>query len=57
MEAGAGTRPASRGGEEGQGEGGAGREREMAVPSWRIGVKTDVVVETSERLVYNDRLY
>ena len=30
---------------------------EMAVPSRRIGVKTDVVVETSERLEYNDRLF
>ena len=29
----------------------------MAVPSRRIGVKTDIVVETSERLTYNDRLY
>lgn len=30
---------------------------EMLVPSTRIGVKTDVVVETSDRLTYNDRLY
>ena len=30
---------------------------EMVVPSRRIGVKTDVIVETSERLTYNDRLY
>ena len=29
----------------------------MVVPSSRIAVKTDVVVETSERLAYNDRLY
>lgn len=32
-------------------------EIEMGVPSRRIKVKTDVVVETSERLIYNDRLY
>ena len=32
-------------------------EIEMEVPSERIIVKTDVVVETSERLIYNDRLY
>ena len=32
-------------------------ERNMSVPDRRIGVKTDVVVETSERLPYNDRLY
>ena len=32
-------------------------EIEMGVPSEGIKVKTDVVVETSERLIYNDRLY
>ena len=32
-------------------------ETEMGLPSRRIKVKTDVVVETSERLIYNDRLY
>ena len=36
---------------------GAGMSTGMAVPSRRIGVKTDVIVETSERLTYNDRLY
>lgn len=36
---------------------GAGVDPGMVVPSRRIGVKTDVVVETSERLAYNDRLY
>ena len=30
---------------------------DIAVPSSRIGVTTEVVVETSDRLVYNDRLY
>ena len=30
---------------------------EMDVPRWKIGVRTDVKVETEERLVYNDRLY
>ncbi|MDI1491216.1 MAG: hypothetical protein OHK93_002423 [Ramalina farinacea] len=30
---------------------------EMQVPQSGIGVKTDVVVSTSERLAYNDRLY
>lgn len=30
---------------------------EMEVPQSGIGVKTDVVVSTSERLAYNDRLY
>ena len=30
---------------------------EMRVPRRGIGVKTDVVVSTSERLAYNDRLY
>ena len=38
-------------------EEGAGMPMEMIVPITRIGVKTDVVVETSERLTYNDRLY
>lgn len=38
-------------------ESGMPKEMEMAVPSTRIGVKTDIVVETSERLTYNDRLY
>lgn len=47
-----GTRAASKAGNEG-----AGLPAEMVVPSRRIGVKTDVVVETSERLTYNDRLY
>lgn len=47
-----GSRAASITGNEG-----AGMHAEMAVPSSRIGVKTDVVVETSERLTYNDRLY
>ena len=47
-----GTRAASMTGDEG-----AGIPAEMSVPSKRIGVKTDVVVETSERLTYNDRLY
>ena len=32
-------------------------EIEMGVPSRMIKVKTDVIVETSERLIYNDRLY
>ena len=36
---------------------GTGAPAEMAVPSRRIGVTTDVIVETSERLTYNDRLY
>ena len=36
---------------------GAGMPTDIAVPSRRIGVKTEVVVETSERLAYNDRLY
>ena len=49
-DAGSGT---ERGGE----EAGGLRQEEMVVPSRRIGVKTDVVVETSERLAYNDRLY
>ena len=35
----------------------AGNPHTMAVPSSRIGVKTDVVVETIERPAYNDRLY
>lgn len=39
------------------GDEGAVMSSEMTVPSRRIGVKTDVVVETSERLTYNDRLY
>ncbi len=47
-----GTRPASMSAHEGK-----GMHPEMAVPSTRIGVKTDVIVETSERLAYNDRLY
>ena len=47
-----GTRATSRTGQEG-----AGMPPEMTVPSRRIGVKTDVIVETSERLPYNDRLY
>ena len=42
------------------GDGGAEGELaeiEMGVPSETIRVKTDVIVETSERLIYNDRLY
>ena len=52
VEVGTGPRPASM-----AGDGGAGTPSGGALPSMRIGVKTDVVVETSERLVYNDRLY
>ena len=52
VKVGTGTRPTSMTGNEG-----AGMPTEMAVPSTRIGVKTDVVVETSERLPYNDRLF
>ena len=36
---------------------GADMPADLAVPSRGIKVKTDVVVETSERLTYNDRLY
>ena len=36
---------------------GSGMATDIAVPSRRIGVRTEVVVETSERLAYNDRLY
>ena len=36
---------------------GSGMQTDIAVPSSRIGVTTEVVVETSERLAYNDRLY
>ena len=36
---------------------GAGTSTDIAVPNSRIGVKTEVKVETSERLAYNDRLY
>ena len=36
---------------------GTGMATDIAVPNRRIGVKTEVVVETSERLAYNDRLY
>ena len=39
------------------GNGDAGIPEEMAVPSRRIGVKTDIVVERTDRLSYNDRLY
>ena len=35
----------------------AERPMENIVPERGIRVKTDVVVETSERLTYNDRLY
>ena len=52
VEVGTGTRATSMTGKEG-----ARMPAEMAVPSRRIGVKTDVVVETSGRLAYNDRLY
>ena len=38
-------------------EEGEGLPSDMVIPNTRIGVKTDVVVETSERLSYNDRLY
>ena len=48
----AGSRPTSMNGDEG-----VGTDAEMPVPSRRIGVKTDVIVETSDRLTYNDRLY
>ena len=47
-----GTRAAPENGNEGE-----GMPTDIAVPSRRIGVKTDIVVETSERLIYNDRLY
>ena len=47
-----GTRATSTSGKEG-----GDRSTDMAVPSQRIGVKKEVVVETSERLTYNDRLY
>lgn len=36
---------------------GVGMPADIAVPSRRIGVKTEVVIRTSERLAYNDRLY
>ena len=49
---GRGSRTASMVGDEGP-----SMSNGLAVPSSRIGVKTDVVVETSERLTYNDRLY
>ena len=52
VEVSTGTRAPSRSGDEG-----ADIPTSMAVPARRIGVKTDVVVETSERLTYNDRLY
>ena len=38
-------------------EGGTPSSPGMVVPSMRIGVRTDVVVEISDRLAYNDRLY
>ena len=52
VEVGTGTRAPSRTGNEA-----VEMPTRMAVPSKRIGVKTDIVVETSERLTYNDRLY
>lgn len=47
----AGKRASSMNGDE------ARMSTDIAVPSSRIGVTTEVVVETSDRLVYNDRLY
>ena len=46
-----GTAARADGGESGGGPDG------MPVPDSGIGVKTDVIVETSGRLAYNDRLY
>ena len=54
VEVGTGPRPTSMSAH----EAGARRPSGMpVVPDRGIGVKTEVVVETSERLAYNDRLY